>query len=386
VDNDNTPNPWVTVNDYSEQDFVTQELQLSNLDTSRIQWLAGAFFYGGDVDNLQARNGLKVSPGQYAEAYGSQNARSVSGFGQATTEVFADTKLTVGLRYTHETLKFDGKRVNRAGQVYSGPIQNDTTYQPWTWRVALDHQFNPDVLGYVSYNRGFKSGAFNLTSPEDGALLPEKLDSYELGLKSEFLDHRVRLNAAAFFYDYENLQVSTAAGGGGQIFNNATAQNYGLDAGLDFAATSHLTLSMGLALLDTQYQNYQNAQAFTGRGVVIPIANARGRDLPNAPPFSGYVNANYGVPTSVGNFRGTVSLSYNDQTYVVPYDLPVRPSYKLVSASMEWRALSGGYGVRVWGKNLTNSYYGLNILSSTSGWYGNYAAPRTYGLTLLMDF
>jgi iron complex outermembrane receptor protein len=53
---------------------------------------------------------------------------------------------------------------------------------------------------------------------------------------------------------------------------------------------------------------------------------------------------------------------------------------------MEWRALSGTYGVRVWGKNLTNEYYGLNILSSTSGWYGNYAAPRTYGVTLLADF
>ncbi len=386
VDNDNNPNPWTVVNDFSTQDFVTQELQLSSSEPGRLKWLVGAFFYGGDVDNEQVRTGLRVNPGQYAEAWGTQRARSTSGYGQATYEIFTDTKLTAGLRYTHETLKFDGKRVNSAGAVYAGPFFRDTTYDPWTWRVALDHQFTPDLLGYVSYNRGFKSGAFNLTSPEDTALLPEKLDAYELGMKSEFLEHRVRLNVAAFYYDYQNLQVSVAAGGGGQIFSNATAQNYGLDAGLDVAATSHLTLSAGLSLLDTRYQNYQNAQAFTERGVAIPIPNARGRDLPNAPPFSGYISAKYGVPTSVGNFRGTVSLTHNDKTYVVPYDVPVRPSYNLLNASMEWQTLSGGYGVRVWGKNLLNEYYGLNILSSTSGWYGNYAPPRTYGITLLASF
>ena len=242
------------------------------------------------------------------------------------------------------------------------------------------------MLGYVSWNRGFKSGAFNLTTPEGAALNPEKLDAYEIGVKSEFLDNRMRLNVAAFYYDYQNLQVSVSAGGGGQVFKNATARNYGFDAGLDFAATDHLTLSVGVALLDAQYTNYPGATAYTGTGTAIPIANADGRDLPNAPPFSGYVSANYAVPTSIGDIKANVSLSYNDSTYVVPYDVPVRPSYELLTASVEWRPQTGTYGARVWGRNLTNSYYGLNIISNSSGWIGNYAAPRTYGVTLFADF
>lgn len=386
VDNDNTPNFWTTVNDYSEQDFLTQELQLSNAEQGRVQWLLGAFYFSGDVDNLQVRTGQRVSPGQYAEAHGTQKAESVSGFGQATAEIFTDTKLTLGLRYTEETLEFDGRRVNRAGATYAGPFFAESKYDPWTWRVALDHQFTTDVLGYVSYNRGFKSGAYNLTSPEDAALRPEKLDAYELGVKSEFMDNRVRLNVAAFYYDYQNLQVSVSAGGGGQIFKNAAARNYGIDAGLDVAATENLTISMGVALLDTEYTNYQNAQGFTNLGAAIPIANAKGRDLPNAPPFSGFISANYGVATSIGEIRGTLSLSYNDKTYVSPVDQPVRPAYELLNGSLEWRSNSDALGVRVWGKNLTDSYYSLNLISNSGGWLGNYAPPRTYGITLFADF
>jgi iron complex outermembrane receptor protein len=386
VDNDNTPNNWVVNNVYSEQEFVTQELQLSNANPGRVQWLAGAFYYVGDFDNLQVRTGQRVSPGQYTETYGTQQTESLSGYGQATAEIFADTKLTLGLRYTDETLEFEGRQVNRAGAVYGGPFKDETSYDPWTWRVALDHQFTSDVMGYVSYNHGFKSGAYNLTTPSDAPLRPEDLDAYEVGLKSEFMDNRVRLNVAAFYYEYNNLQVSIAAGGGGQIFKNAAARNYGLDAGVDFAATENLTLSMGVGLLSAEYTYYPNAQGYTPTGTAILIADAKGRDLPNSPPVSGYVSANYRVPTSIGEFRGTASLSYSDSTYVVPVDLPVRPSYELLNASVEWRSQSKSFGVRVWGKNLTDAYYGLNIISNTSGWIGNYSPPRTYGITLLQDF
>ena len=98
VDNDNTPNPWVVVNDFSDQEFLTQELQLSNADPGRVQWLVGAFYYNADVSNLQRRTGQRVNPGGFADAYGTQKTESVSAYGQATAEIFADTKLTLGLR------------------------------------------------------------------------------------------------------------------------------------------------------------------------------------------------------------------------------------------------------------------------------------------------
>ena len=82
-----------------------------------------------------------------------------------------------------------------------------------TWRLALDHQFTPDVLGYVSDNRGFKSGAFNTSVYTQPAVKPEVLDAYEIGLKSEYFDHRFRANLAAYYYQYKDLQVTELVAG-----------------------------------------------------------------------------------------------------------------------------------------------------------------------------
>ncbi len=178
--------------------------------------------------------------------------------------------------------------------VVTGPAAGQISSHPLTWRVALDRQFTPDVLGYVSYNRGFKSGGYNLSSVSATPFNPETLDAYETGIKSEFLDHRVRLNLAAFYYNFRNIQVVTVPGNGIQIFTNAAAaRNYGLDASLDFAATSHLTLSTGVGLLSAKYTDYPNARTNDMFGNVIIVPNAKGNYLASAPPLTGFVTASY---------------------------------------------------------------------------------------------
>jgi iron complex outermembrane receptor protein len=389
VDNDLTPAPRVQVDNYNDANYVTQELQLSNRDPGRVTWLAGAFLYGNRVKGAdpQANQGTNVAGG-YRANFGVQETRSVSGFGQATAEIVADTKLTLGLRYTDETLKTDGRVENLAGQVVSGPFHSQIDFSPWTWRVALDHQFNPDVLGYVSYNRGFKSGGYNLSSPGSLPFFPETVDAYEVGVKSELLNRRMRLNLGMFYYDYKNLQVAVVPGGGSQIFTNAAAaRNYGLDATLDVAATDNLSLSVGVGLLDAKYNDYPNAQGFTNRGVAIPIANAKGQSLPYAPKFSGNVSADYRLPTSIGDFQSTLAVSYTGVSYITPDQGLARPSYTLLSSSVEWRPqFDKTFGVRVWGKNLLNKYYYASGVESANGWYITPAPPRTYGLTLLKEF
>jgi iron complex outermembrane receptor protein len=389
VDNDLGSAPLITVSNYNDANYVTQEFQLSNKDPGRITWLAGAFFYGNQVENApQATYGTRVTPNQYSGAYGLQRTRSASGFAQATAEVWADTKLTLGLRYTDETLHANTARTNSIGTILGGPYVSQINYQPWTWRMALDHQFNSDVLGYVSYNRGFKSGGYNLSNPGTAAFLPETLDAYEVGMKSEVLGHRVRLNLAVFDYEYKNIQVSIAPGNGTQIFTNAAgARNSGLDASLDFVVTDNLTFSAGLGLLKAKYTDYPDAIGYTNRGSLVLLANARGQSLPYAPPVSSYVSGNYRVPTSVGEFDVTASLSYNDRSYISPTEQPERPTYFLLSSSAQWWSTAvKPVGVRLWGRNLTNAYYPRNLISSANGWYQSPAPPRTYGLMLLKKF
>jgi len=368
--------------------YVTQELQLTNSDPGRLTWLLGAFYYGSVVDGADPRtqSGAQVA-GQFRQFFGTSHTDSTSVFAQATAEIIARTKLTLGLRYTEETLKADGRTQNLAGAIIAGPFSQKVDNDPFTWRIALDHEFSADVLGYISWNRGFKSGGYNLAAPGSAPFFPEQVDAYELGVKSEFLDNRVRLNAAVFYYDYTDIQVAIALGGA-QFFTNAAAsRNYGLDATLDFAATDQLTLSAGLGLLDAKYEDYPNARGFTPLGVAFPIANAKGKELPFSPPVTGFVSATYKLPTSIGAFKATANLAYNDRSFVTPDAGLTRPAYEMLNASVEWRSPSDeSLAVRLWGRNLTDATYFVFAAESALGWYGAYGPPRTYGVSVEKDF
>jgi len=388
IDSDLTAAIGNQIAQHYDSHYVTQELQLTNRNPGRLTWLVGAFFYGNQVfgSDPRVQYGTQIKGG-YTAIYGVQNTASGSVFGQATGDLGYDTKLTLGLRYTDEELKASSKSLNAAGALTAGIFNQSFISRPLTWRVALDHEFVPDLLGYVSFNRGFKSGGYNLSSPGTAPFFPEHVDAYEAGVKSEFLDHRIRLNTAVFYYNYTDLQVAVVLGGN-QLFNNAgAARNYGLDSSVDFAATERWTLSAGLGLLSAEYTDYPGARGYTPLGKAIAIDNAKGADLPFAPPVTGFVSSIYRLPTAIGAFRGTANLSYNDRSYVTPDMGLRRPTYWMLNASLEWRPPQNDrFAVRLWGKNLTDSTSYLFATESASGWYRAEAAPRTYGVSFEMDF
>jgi iron complex outermembrane receptor protein len=388
-DSANVPEFYNISANHNDADYLTQEFRLRNANPGRIRWQVGAFFFGANTHlDPQATEGSKVSHGGYQGNFGNQTTRSTSLFGQATAEITAATHLTLGLRYTDETLKGYGWSSDSKGVIYSGPFYGKIISKPWTYRAALDHQFTTNLLGYVSYDHGFKGGGFNLSSPAAAPFYPEQLDAYQAGLKTEFFQHRMRLNVATFYYDFKDLQVTIVPGGGAQIDTNAaSARNYGADADLDFAATDHMTLSASASYLKAYYVSYPDAEGFTPLGKAILLTDAAGKRLPYSPRFSGSLAGNYDLPTRVGEFKSSVSVSYQDAYVVSPTEQPVAPAYFLVNASVEWWSNADEpFGVRLWGRNLTGSYYIANLISSSNGWYGTYAAPRTYGITLMKNF
>jgi iron complex outermembrane recepter protein len=387
-DGDQTPQRVLPQEITHDSDFWTQEFQLSNRDPGKFTWLVGAFYYGNDVDNLRVFTGSgQAAVGGRRDVAGDQKISSVSLFGQTTFAVADATNLTLGLRKTDETIKYHGMGSNALGQIM-GPVSSKTDADPWTWRVSLDHQFTPDLLGYVSYNRGFKSGGYNLSGVGDPPFNPETLDAYEVGMKSESLDHRVRLNVAVFYYDFTNIQVVTVPGSGIQVFTNAAAaRNFGLDASLDFAATSNLTLSAGLGALNAEFTDYPNARTNSITGAVVILPNAKGNQLANAPPFTGFLSATYHKPTSIGQFVLNGTASYSDRAFVTPDDALSKAAYTLVNGSVEWWSNADKpLGVRLWGRNLLNEYYSIDMLASGRGWYAMPAPPRMYGLTVMKNF
>src|SRR5690606_18790483 len=108
-------------------------------------------------------------------------------------------RLTLGGRYT-----IDKRRV--AGHIAAGTVELPRLRETWkepTWRVVYDHRITDDAMIYASYNRGFKSGNFNIIPATTPPYSPEIVDSFEIGTKSDWLDNRVRLNIAAFYSKYK---------------------------------------------------------------------------------------------------------------------------------------------------------------------------------------
>ncbi len=390
-------NALYTISEASRGTYQTQEFQLIDQKPGRFTWLAGVYYFGDVVGyDPRTQTGTSVNTARFLNIFADQTIRSYSVYGQETTELFDQTKLELGARYTDESVTLNGQYENAAGVVVSptGTAAGATVYDqkikyhPWTYRAALDHQFGPDIMGYLSFTHGFKSGGFNLPTPQRNPFLPETIDSYEVGVKSELMDRRLRLNLAAYYYNYQNIQVVIVPGLSGQLFTNAGgARANGIDADFEFAATSHLTLRAALGYLHGYYTEFPNAQRFTSTGVAVAIPSAAGYPLPYAPRYSGNVGLSYTVPTSVGDFVFAPTVAYTDKYPFTTDSNFVLDRRIMVSAQLEWDSRTiQGLSAQLYGTNLANEYYYVAPVESSGGWYGTPGTPRTYGVRVLQKF
>ena len=264
------------------------------------------------------------------------------------------------------------------------------TFNKLTWRLSADHDFSPAVLGYASYNRGFKSGGFNTgTFDPVQAFKPEQIDAYEAGLKTELADRRVRLNLAGFFYDYKNIQTTSYPNGALLVANGGKARIYGIDLDGQVLVARGFTLSGGLEALHAKFKRFDDAPISSpapGGGTVLVDGSAAGNYLPRAPKLSFNVAADYSREISIGKLSADLSYSYDDGFFGDPDNRLRQDAYGLINASLGLQTLRGGLGVKLWGKNLTNKDYAVTLAAQSQGDYVQYGAPRTYGFTVSKTF
>jgi iron complex outermembrane receptor protein len=358
----------------------SEELQIHNASSSKIQWLLGGFYYNAYAayTPINIDNGVVVISDY-------QKTRSPAGFGQATFPIFAATNLTVGARYTAEDQEYRG--TTDIGGVRVGTFPASQTFSKTTWRVAFDHHFSEDIMSYVSANRGFKSGGYNMiTVIGTDAFLPEVLDAYEVGLKSEWLDHRVRLNSAAFLYNYKNIQIEVPVAGGTSTVNGPQARIKGLESELQAKATDQLTLTAAFTWLDGHYTNYPKALAIGPLGGSSTI-DATGNRTVASPKFTGNVGANYLFTMAQGKLQPAINARYDNGYFFYADNRLSQPSYWLLNASLTWYSPQDTWSVQGWGKNLNNALYYQG--RSEQGGLGDaqrQGEPRTYGITLRVKF
>jgi iron complex outermembrane receptor protein len=392
-----TPDPDFAISSlaYITNSQLSQEFQVLSLPGSRINWTAGTYLYAddaGETPPTQIAGGL-IAPLTSFEVFDHQKAYSAAVYGQGTTEVAADTNLTLGLRYTAERRNFRG--YEQLGDPVDGTFQiadaQHAIFKKPTWRVSLDHHFTQDTMAYVSYNRGFKSGGFNDTLFPSTRFAPEQLDAYELGEKTELLDHTLIVNTAAFFYDYKNIQAfQYLENGSVSVYNAGSAQLYGIDLDAKWKVLERLTLTGGLEAMHSKYTSFPTAALSSpvpGGGTSYSFGSAEGNRLPLTPNFTASLTGDYVFPLGArGAVTVTATYAFNDGFYGEPDNRLHQPSYNVVNAQVAWASVDEIYEVRLWGKNLTDADYVSALGSQVNGDFAVFNPPRTYGVTVSRKF
>ena len=256
--------------------------------------------------------------GFVSEAYPTRESQSI--YGQATVNIDEANRLIFGLRYTED--EFSSDVTNFFGlQKYLIQDELDET----TGRIAYEHDLSENTMVYVSFTKGFKPGGSNLTFgwPEDneqnfGALpapqlvFPffesEMIDAYEVGLKSDFLDGRMRANISAFSYDYENLQFQSTDPDvyRGGVANIPESEMKGLELELIGLVSESLSFDVRVAYLDTEitssYEALDNLNAelyFFGEEPIRYSLreDIRGNELAKSPELTANIGVEYTTDT-----------------------------------------------------------------------------------------
>jgi iron complex outermembrane recepter protein len=403
-----TPNPYteVNINIHETHRQFSQEFQLASPSVGRLTWTLGLYYFHevAKFDPVDLSSYLFDTDPSYPlysiVQYGTVKTDSYAAYGQATFTITPTTHLTGGLRYTYEkrSLDYDNLNYDPDGNLLSELTTSGAKdFHAPTWRIALDHNFSPEILVYASYNRGYKSGGFNpsyVTTNADNSVspvpfAPEKLDAYEIGVKTQTADHHFRFNVAGFLYNYTNIQVESFQTGVLNISNGAKARLYGADIDADAVLSKAFSLHAGASFLHTEFTSYPNAdytQPATGGGVDYSYFDATGRPLPFAPTFTATAAANYTIPSSVGDFKLNATYNYNNGWYAAADGRLRQPSYSLLNAQVAWVANGGKLEVDVWGKNLTNTSYAETEFSQFQADTILWAPPRTYGVTGKVKF
>ncbi|WP_297801197.1 TonB-dependent receptor [uncultured Brevundimonas sp.] len=376
----------------------SQEFRLTSKAGSRINWVAGLYYFQEDVDRTEyylVQTALPIAPPSFGgdtkfDQVASNTSYAV--FGQATIPFAEIWELTVGARWTHDDREVHQVAIDRdpllpvgiplgpTGAPYD--VKANTSFEEPTWKLALSVEPVDNVRFYASYDRGYKAGAYSAGAQTDlqaqTPLKSEILDNYELGAKTTLANGRLRLNAAAFKLDYNDLQVYELAGLV-LVTSNAEAEVSGFEIETAFAVNHNLTIGGSYTSLDAKYTS--DATAF---GATLPY---KGNVMPRSPESQFTLYADGQWDAFGGILSARADYQWTNDFYFDPSNAAeVRvPAYGLISAFASWEN-ANGFKVSVYGKNLGDEEYRQHVIKNANIGFSVFGAPRSFGIALSKSF
>jgi len=403
----------------------SQDLRLESFWADSFETKVGAYYIMEDleVDNAFEQTQLFKLIQEY-----SQDLRSWAFYGSVRWDLLTDVTFEADVRYTHETKSFDNFSTasNLAGVSgvglnvgsASGSFDGVSGSASLTWRFTEDHSL------YIKYTRGWKPGHFNGGSVFSGQLIepvkPENLDSYEIGANLSWLEGSLEVNFAAFYYDFQDLQIFALEQDAGsfplpQLINAQGAEVIGAELELHYQPSwlEGLDIRINTGVLKTEYTSFVNTLYRLPPRIPnqpppdpapIPI-NYTGNAMIGAPMWTANGSAQYTFPLLVGGadfgeLIPRISIVWKDDTFfdaaegkgtlqTLPGGTIGQEAYWIGNASLLWRSTGKELEMMLWVKNFTNKEYRVQSFDITDGFdfvIDAYGAPRTFGATLSMYF
>ena len=409
-----------------DADFFSQELQLAGA-TDRLNWVVGGYYSRENgIDGSTTIAVAAINPTTNITR-GEVTNTSWALFGQATYAITDRINITGGLRWTEE--KKELTNMNRLAfgdlitpstastvddavanafiircRVPPGNIPVDRcavdlsdSFNDPSWLISVDYHINDQVMIYASNARSWRGGGQNLRADGDDLaaampFAPETATSYEAGLKGDFADGLMRLNAAAYYVDYKDIQRSIIVPGseGGSVVtvltNAAKAEITGFEAEAWLTPSDNLSFFATVGYLDFKYKDFQSI----GQDGVS-IIDRSDEPIP-LPDWQYSLSARYDASIAGNELGIQVDYVWTDEFSTDPLS-PVQEAVRRddlgrLNARVDWM-FANDFTLSLWAKNITDEEFivtttdilrELGTLVSVSG------RPRSFGLTVSKTF
>ncbi len=435
-----------------DQDQFTQEFQWLGSVNEQLVYILGLYYFTESADEARPRSGItaffnaNLAGSDFARTdVIREEMRSIDNEALAAYSQFRYTpaiwenrfSATVGLRFTRDKREATNRVVQdtflsngTGGTAQSIVARNLTAAAPTgiilvdgqgkesfsnvSYDFTLGYEFSETVNAYVKVANGYKAGGFNTREIVEELFVQgfdeETVMSYEVGVKSELLERRVRLNAAVFFSDYDDIQLNLAIPPGqsvGQLelpsgtfditanvtdtntINAGTAEVSGIEIDLTAVPIEGLVLSASYAYLDTEFTKIDDPRPFADPDAEFQFISA--------PTHTYNLNALYTfAPFTFGTLSASMNYSYvddRDANYEGNFrENAAVPDFALLDARLELADIpawnTGNFKIALWGKNLTDKEYLLDAVATIPGsdrtvWFGE---PRSLGVDLMYQF
>lgn len=383
------------------QDQTTVELQASgefDIGASGLQSVnyVSGFYYFTEKGFDQMITPLSAATPRYSSNTGKND--SIAGYGQVEFQFTDVLSAFAGIRRTRDKRALAVSTItnglcNLAGNPPGCEFNGSAKYSFWSWNVGGRLALTSDINLYARASKGQRSGGLDDTPTNIAAFRPEQLQDYEIGLKADLLDRRVRTNLALFTGNYDDIQRTVLLVDANNVpyssvFNAAKARVSGIEFEATVQPIGILRFSGSLGYTDAKYKRFVDTRPGTTNG-----SDASGNKFSQVPNWTYSLSGDLNVPTQIGQFQARVDYNHQSEVFFEVFNTSVlrQKAYSLVNARLSYTPqVSRRFEpeIALFAKNIGNTRVNADGVSFGVGNATVFrdTNPRTYGAELKVRF